>query len=1208
MKPETTQSDNSFHAAISPLRKGVNLVEASAGTGKTFAIAMLVLRFVTEEKIDLQNILIVTFTNAAAGELRGRIRKRLVEARDILEDAESADQRKQSREQFDRPLLDWAEKFAAGKQREEAILRLKLAICSVDEAPIFTIHGFCRRMLTEQALESNQPFDCELLSDVTPLCREIARDFWRALFYHNASAVEATLLADKRFADPDTLLASVGTLDARMSIIPTVGDPAAKKQALAREFADIRRWWSASREAFYDKLTCAEERGYLKKDCAGEWRQWVESLDRWCDEENAPLFLRPEWLIEQEFVGQLSGTKLRGDKKAAFVADLPFYPEAECFCRRLQDVVLCYRVQFAEFLKKELPLRLERQGCIGFDGIIGNLADALENDRSGQLQTGQLQTGLAGRFAVALIDEFQDTDGAQYTVFNTLFGGGHFLYLIGDPKQAIYSFRGADIHSYFAARRRANTILTLDTNYRSHPLLIAEINRLFAGRKNPFLYAEAELPFFPVKARSREECAELTEADGTPACGMVYRLLPPNEPAKDKRWGAGAARTLIMQHTVAEIGRLLTAGRYCVREGEQQRPLAPCDIAVLVRNNDTGERYANALAEAGIPAVVTARTSVFSTEECNDLLLLLAAVLSPNSVRRAKAALTLSWFGLDGGDIYQIGEDESRLGRWQLRLTEYGRMWRNAGFFSMMTALLREEKVFAALALGRRAERRISNLRRLLVLIEEETLARKLSPREVYLWLLRQNRQPQGVSESELPLESDGEAVQIVTMHSAKGLEYGVVFCVDLWSGSDRLSREQNRLVYTENEKRVLDLGSDAFATHLNKAKEERQAEDLRLLYVALTRAKMRCYTVWADVKKQGISIDSFHSALGYLLFPNLCAEGCDYSCQQQRIAARAAKEGVSFAILPAEAEMPADAVLHPVPAEALQTRQRRRRSIGSCRCLSSFSSLAGLSEYDYEIALESVEEPQAQPTEIDVVALPVGARFGSVIHDIFENSSFADQAADGVQWVERCRETAALYGVSADAEKLAELVRQTLQTPLQKPEETAHPGDAFSLSSLADDDCIKEMPFYLAHEAVNTEKIYALLKDDPTVVPLAEKEIAGYLTGFIDLICQRDGRYYLMDYKTNYLGNYLDDYRGEALLTAMRSHNYGLQYWLYTVALHRYLGNMAADYEYGKHFGGVFYLFVRGMTPKRPGNGVFFTIPPEEQVRKLDTLLGGAQ
>ncbi len=1183
-----------FNAAKSELHRGINLVEASAGTGKTFAIAMLVLRFVVEKEIPLENLLIVTFTNAATRELRGRIRRRLVEARDILECRVDDE-----REVFDQPLRDWSAQFTDKKRRDYAGRLLQQALYSIDQAPVFTIHGFCQRMLTEQALESGQAFDRELLTDLTSLKQEIAEDYWRALFYQTDSGLEAVLLSDSRFVSPAALLDSVSRVNTGCRFVPQDPDGAERAachHAVFEHFRKIRCWWRKDGGLLRETIEQAEKGGYLNKDFAQGWREWLETLKQWCcSDDNRSFFIHPEWLAEETFLESrlLNRKKLKGDAIVDFLNDWPLYPYGESFLRQLDTLFLLHRVAFATFLQRELSRRLTRQGGIDFDGLVDQLAGALAREKEGART---LQQRIADRFAVALIDEFQDTDSRQYHIFSRIFGGGtHFLYLIGDPKQAIYRFRGADIHSYFSAREAATKLLTLNTNYRSHPLLIGEINRLFSERENPFFYSAEKLPFWPVNARNKEECADLRQKDGRIASGMVYWVLPPNTSKKNGRWSAGAARKRIMAQTVTEIARLLVDGQYRLSE-DGGRSLAPRDIAVLVRSNETAETYANALADSGIPAVVTSRTSVFLSAECNDLLLLLTAILAPNDVPRAKAARTLSWFGCDGADIYEMIRDERRLGRWQLDLMEYGRQWHTSGFFSMMATLLHREGVFVRLAEGIRGERSIANIRQLLVLMEEEALARNLQPQELCQWLARQNREPEGRTESELLLESDREAVQIVTMHSAKGLEYGVVFCVDLWGGSDRLADEENQIVYQENDEAglIIDLGSEQFAANRDMAREDLRAEDVRLLYVAVTRAKIRCYTVWADVSgRKGSTIDSFSSALGYLLFEGKCAA----SAQQDRIAARTTKEGVSLQILNHEPQPECSSTILRGERQKLQRCRLQRDKSGAAWQLSSFSSLSGLSEYD----MAGVPDDREEGAEIGVIGLPAGAHFGSLVHDVLENSSFPTLAADRTFCIERCREAATMYGVHADPEKLAELIQQTLQTPLMKDGD-----DSFRLARMSDEMCLKEMPFYLRHQAVQTDNICRLLADDPAVVPLGRKEIEGYLTGFIDLVCRWRDRFYIIDYKTNNLGTHRAAYQGDGLQAAMRSHNYGLQYWLYTVALHRYLGSVEDGYDYNRHFGGICYLFVRGMAADSPGSGVFFAVPPEEKVRNLDILLGG--
>lgn len=1179
-----------FDAACQQLRRGVNLIEASAGTGKTYAIAMLALRFVVEKKVPIENILVVTFTNAATKELRGRIRQRLAEAKELLSFPPDV----QEKSAFDPTLKTWAQGLTKERSEEGRVL-LQQALYSIDQAPVFTIHGFCQRMLSEQALESNQPFDSELLLDLSSLLREIAEDYWRNVFYLLEPELVALLTSEKVFTSPSTLLASViKVVGGTKEIIPQSLPLAEIGVQVQQSLAALRSWWLEDGELFFSEITAAGEGGYFKGNLMNSWQTWIESLRAWCLDSNAPLPRDLQWLSREGMRNSLNGTRLRGaEKQAAFIAPWHLPAAGEKLQEQLEELFLSCRVEFAHILQKELSQRLLYRGEMGFDDLVTNLAEALKKE-----ENNSLQRLLADRFTAALIDEFQDTDENQYAIFSRLFGGGrHFLYLIGDPKQAIYSFRGADIHSYFTARSQADNLFTLEKNYRSHPLLIAEINRLFKNctRTEPFRYPEEIMPFHPVQARCEYECQRLLvdEASKSTVNGMVYWLLPPSE-KKNSRWGASAARDLIQKNVIAEIGRLLSSERrWQVVDGESHRPLAPRDIAILVRNNIMGEEYSNTLADAGIPAVVTSRISVFTAPECRELLVLLSAVLSPSDSRRCKAALALSWLGLDGGEVQEIFADETRYTQWQLQLLGYGQLWQRAGFFSMISTLFREKSVFESLAQDPRGERRIANIRQLCVLAQEEVDERSLGPLELYQWLLRQHSAEKMAKESELLLESDREAVQIVTMHSAKGLEYGIVFCVDLWGGSDRLKTEKAQILCRNEQGIIADLGSDKFDQHRQQAQQEQQAEELRLLYVAVTRAKMRCYIPWADVQRYGISIDSFTSSLGYLLFPKETSSTCDHSCQQAQLHTRAEQKGVSVHLL---TEPPPTSLFGAQAKKiALKRRFLSRRDLNSSRSISSFTSLAGLSEYEFERAPE-IKSGQ----EGAVLELPSGPRFGNVVHDLFEQFPFADWLESSDVLTAQARILARRYGVKVDVLKLTQLLRQVVTTPLQPQQK-----EAFSLAQLSEDDCVKEIPFYFAHEKVNTDAMCRLLADDPVVVPLGLREIAGYLTGFVDLLCRWQGRYYIIDYKTNNLGDSFNNYQQAQLAAAMRSHNYGLQYWIYTVVLHRYLSRVVKDYRYECHFGGVFYLFARGMTPAIPGNGLFFTRPAAKTVQSLDSFLG---
>ncbi len=454
-----------------------------------------------------------------------------------------------------------------------------------------------------------------------------------------------------------------------------------------------------------------------------------------------------------------------------------------------------------------------------------------------------------------------------------------------------------------------------------------------------------------------------------------------------------------------------------------------------------------------------------------------------------------------------------------------------------------------------------------------------------------------GGESGELRLESDEEAVQIITMHGAKGLEYPVVFCPYLWYRSDRLKNEKHCIVCHDlNKEQVVDLGSPDFESRREKAMGEELAEDLRLLYVALTRSAIRCYAMWADVKKSGVVGDSFSSALGYLLFP----EGqCLFAEQQTAFLKIDTRESCQFQLI--------DIAIDPTEFQ-WQTKQEdlspimpSGRRLHTDWQMSSYSSLSILSEYDDELMVG--EKTPDESHLIPVTGLPAGPNFGNVVHDMLESVPFVEfqQQKENEPLLQKlCKK----YGVKAETELLLELLKNVVTTPVK----SSFGKTIFTLASLEESSCLKEMEFYFHMSRMQTEMINDVLFDEPTVCKLSHRVMQGYLTGLMDLVCMVEGRYYILDYKTNYLGDKMDDYNQDKLSNAMRSHNYGLQFWIYTLVLHRHLKNIVSDYRYEDHFGGVFYLFVRGMNPELPGSGVFSTLPHVELLEQLDQIFGGSQ
>ncbi len=1179
-----------FNSAKVELQRGVNLVEASAGTGKTYAIGMLVLRFVVEQEIPVDRILIVTFTKAATEELKSRIRGRLVEARNLLDQKVS-----QPDEKVDKTLLDWA---ATIKDHSIALNLLQLALYDIDRAGIFTIHGFCQRMLVEQALESGQFFDVELLADIDHVREQVAEDFWRTRIYP-LDPIPCSLLTGL-FPAPEKLLASVSEVFGGSGRIePGGGSLDDILEQVAQAVEGLTSWWKKNSTDLYDYFVKSIAEGCFKKPFSEGFEPWFQSVADYLGGRSPAAPKNLQLLGSNGLAGELNGHKFRGDeKKQAFLAGWQLPDEkVELFLNSVDALVVTFRVQLGELLRTEVNHRLEQQGSMGFDDLILRLSGALKGDRSRYLKR-----VISERYTVSLIDEFQDTDSTQWHIFSTLFGGtGHYLYLIGDPKQAIYKFRGADIHSYFLARESADHLLTLDRNYRSHPFLVEEVNRLFTSRNNPFFFSEEVLDYRPVVAAKKEEDVGLKQSEESLA-GMVYCVLEPESNDKKGRWSSGKAARGFRRFTAAEIGRLLDSSDPVFLQTDERRALAPHDIAVLVRSNSQAEEYRQTLSEAGIPAVVGSRQSVFQTVECQDLLLLLLSIASPGEMARLKTAMTISWFGFSGNKLHEFWQDEPQLSAYQGRFLMYNQLWQEQGFLIMMSRLLVEEEVLITLASGRMAERVIANIQHLLELVQEQEIAENIGIGQILQWLQRMMKDSTGAGNAELLLESDEEAVRIVTMHSAKGLEYPVVFCPYLWYGSKRVNSEKYQIrCHGDEHQVVVDLGSELFEARREESVKEQMAEDLRLLYVALTRAKIRCYTMWADVKPHTQVTDSFQSALGYLLFPD---GYLDYQLQWAVISDFCRNGSVQ------QLTVPADETLVPYRGKTEQGKLHpllpSGRSLRTDWQMSSFSAMASLSEYEQEH--ESDAAPDTGSLLVPVTGLPAGANFGNVIHDLLEYLSFSAIASqeDPKMQVELIKQKCNRYGVDADSAAVNRLLELVVETPLIA--EKGGGMESFSLSMIPDSSNLKEMGFYFHLSRLATGRINDILADEPTVTPLGHKVMRGYLTGFVDLICEHEGRYYILDYKTNLLGEFMADYQQDKLVAAMHSHNYGLQYWIYTLILHRHLDNLLPDYRYESNFGGVMYLFLRGMSPQIPGSGVYATRPDFDKLVALDNALGGTR
>jgi exodeoxyribonuclease V beta subunit len=1196
---------------------GLNLVEASAGTGKTWTISGLYARLILEQGLSVDQILVVTYTKAATAELQDRIRKRL---RDVLAAFERGDAGK---DEFCRQMLD-----LYGDRADLAMRRLTRAIGGFDQAAVFTIHGFCQRLLSESAFESGSDFDCEVLPDEKELLREIVDDFWRQEVYPASDAWAAFLAGKKQ--SPDVWLGEVaghvGKPFLRILGAEEPTDAPALETRLRTEVGHAAGVWHHHKSDINRLLLDFQGFNGVKVK-PGKVRSWLTGVggffSRWpvaivqaegpADPE--PMYDLPEGLVKLGTGALAAAVKKNVDPPRHDFFDrcqtLASLDEAlrEVFEIRLKAL----KPRLLYFCNAELEKRKTQARVFSYNDMLNRLATALDGDQ-GQ----RLAETIRRRYRAALIDEFQDTDPVQYRIFRTVYGDGELpVFFVGDPKQAIYGFRGADVFSYLEARRETHIRRgTLKYNQRSEPKLIAAVNALFLSRPRPFLLDD--IPYPEVAPAERERPALSIEGDG----GKPFRflLLPPGSDGEggEAALGKGQASGLATEAAAFEIARLLhEAAQGKARLGD--RPLNGGDMAVLVATHAQARQIEEALRTHGVPSVRQGQDNVFESPEAAELERVLLAIAEPGREPLLKAALATELMGYTANALHDLQQDEPGWERVFDRFQAYHTLWRREGFMPMFRRWFEESKATANLPEFRDGERRLTNLLHLAELLQVES-RRKSGIDTLLTWFAHTIRQSSKADETaQLRLESDAKRVKIVTVHTSKGLEYPIVFCPFPWDG--RLSqRKTEAILFHDGCRAVLDLGSPHLETNRIQAVREEMSEKLRLLYVALTRAVYRCYVVWGDVRNSRDSGEGLHTtALAWLLHGGAEADAADDPMAALEARLRDAGHALILADLHGFAartpgsvsiESIATGTLRYRPPDldsgpALAARTFRRPPLYPSWRMSSFTGLT-TGRHSEDPDYDPASEPDTEEEDLSdsIFAFPRGAKAGSCLHAILEDWDFTHP--DGERLGELVRRKLKAHGLD---EGWTATVRRNIEALLAAPLNK----DGLKLADIPPDRRLVEMEFTYVLSGGTAQKLRRLLADpahrcDPRFAEAAEhldfKYIAGYMKGFVDLVFEAGGRYYIADYKSNWLGNAYANYAPGRLAAAMAREHYYLQYLIYTVALHRYLKQRLPDYDYETHFGGVYYLFLRGIRPGQK-TGIFWDRPGLGLVEGLEGVIG---
>ncbi len=1200
-------------------RAGLTLIEASAGSGKTRAITTLVARLVVERELGLDRFLVVTFTRAATAELKERLRRflrALVQAMDGADDGDG-----QVRELLDR----W--RRGGVVDLEDARRRLGLAMQDIDRANVHTIHGTCARLLSEFSFECGLPFALEVGGAQAETVTLATHDFWRSRMGGFSPGL-AHHLRETRVT-PESLTRWAAAVPQRpgLEVRGVCGTADAHEEheggwrdALAR----VRHLWGDHGGAFrqftvHGPLNRSRYRvASVEKD--------LGDLERRLADPEGPLW--PERLVSRFGASRLADSLRKG-------ASLPDNPLFEAF-DRLEAAARELRGAYdnaVRRLRKDLLdavattrrrlVREKRQ--LGYHDLLGELDAALRGPSGAGLARSLRET-----YPVALIDEYQDTDPLQASIFRRIYGAPPkasgsraTLFVVGDPKQSIYGFRGADVFSYIEAKRRARGTLALDRNWRSTPALVGAVNRLFAGAE-PFLLDS--IAFHPAMP-GREAAPDLETGDDGPPL-RLWRLAG----ATGADAGAEAARA-----TANDIRGLLARA---VLGG---RPLKGSDVAVLVRTRFQGRLAATELRRRGVGCVEFDDTSIFETREAAQMERLLWALAQPGREDRERTALTGDLFGLDNRELADLGGDGGAWEQWADRFGAWRRMWRSRGIGATLRRIADASGPSKGLAAYANAARRLSNVRHLTELLQEAESELRLGPAGLATWFGRQKRGIRGDGATELRLESDENLVRIMTIHGCKGLEFPVVYCPFTWYCPGRRSSASDWAAFhiEKDGAYPLALTLDPGPGDLTAEAVEAFMEELRLLYVALTRARERCVIVTAPPKVSVPKSSAAMAPLAWLIHRTAgdgpADPGDDEAAEQDRAVTGAMTARLSavrdrigsldeaawkeelerFAAssqgtIRIDRHDPASSTHTPPGSGAQDTLAARTfgRELRNVRQITSFSALSsghgrrdgaereavGRPDHDEEASEAAPGDGEVSADPATPFAFPRGTTSGRCLHSILE--ALDTRSADDLDSV--CGRYLRHYGIDLRWKDAARaMVTNTRSTLLGEP---GH--DGFRLEEALPR--LPELEFHLPAEDLRTEAISGCLKRhgyaDPIPSSRAGGPIEGYLRGFIDLVVAVGGRWYVLDYKSNWLGNRPDDYAPDKLDPAMHRSGYTFQYLLYLVALDRYLATRLGDYAYDRHVGGAFYLFLRGIDAGAGmARGVYFDRPDEACIRDLD-------
>ena len=1189
------------------LPAGTTLIEASAGTGKTYTIQYIVLDLLLRG-IPFQEILVVTFTEAATQELRDRLQSFLAKVYEALSDPDQ-------RAKADIPLQAVLARALQERGEDQTIQLIHQALLHADEAPIHTIHGFCQRALQENAFAADSPFESEICADPKAIIEELIRDFLR-----HANLSMAILPSE---AAPDTLQKRAQKLTSVTRLaLPYPGSPADTLLPLqaaieaVKAFADVQ-----------DKIA-AEFRAYQGKLNGNSYKNdYFEAFPS-----HLAAILSNPGQMPPDALRKIGRQKIEGAFKKGHACQVqsPFFAACDQLAEELEQFSRNFLSCFDTWFIQSFTDLKRRRGLMTYDDMILNLERALQSQE-------RLRAQLRARYQAALVDEFQDTDTRQYNIFKMLFASDEadsdtprYFAMIGDPKQSIYAFRGADINAYLTARSAAGpNRFTLPVNHRSEADMIADVNAFFAGANLGDTTAQdprSAIRFEPVSAAARAHKPRLVFASETAPPRLFERSIEIAANSKFKN-----AQNKVLSRIAADVASLLqlsAEGRILLEtdteNGPKRRSIEPGDIAVLVDTNKEAADIQSRLRQASVLAIRMKSGNIFLEREAADFLLFLQTCLDPRE-RNLNPLLVSPLYEKTDTGMKELS-DAARQRSYEL-FNELGKSWREgASITSIWMQFLDAIDARAQLLARSDGERLMTNYLHICELAQELESSEALSPERLSARILKMVKDKSSAdnfaAEDDLVrLESDEKAVKVLTMHASKGLEFPIVILPSLWQKGVRAKAKQDMMLSARPDDPDC---MESLAPNPELVVQTNKAEALRIGYVAMTRSVHLCvyYNVRGIEKPKGHgSQNSNHKdgwfdlwlneQRGELPAPKIC-----YETFLQQLAKAA----------PIETPQPA--------AEKEPLARRFDANIPNTYQITSYSSLAR----GEKISSHSSEEPRlgggleenlgdrsrlpedetneslatpSTPPDLLLESFPGGARSGTCIHEMLEVCDFTSNE----RWREHA--TAAIQRHFPEAEHLlpqrvaeaCSLLEQVTGAPCPLAD-----SSELDLSSVGNHQRLHEMEFYFPVNQVRVSELERIIatwaqRHGLTYEPanFAYHPIDGFLTGSVDLFLLSQDRYYLLDWKTNSplpgQPRLRSSYDRQGMHAQMQHGRYYLQALIYSVATAAFLRDRLGPlFDWETHIGGFVYCFVRGLGTE---SGWFHGLFSEEDVAQASDALG---